>query len=99
MRTRKRRFALAVVLATLGSLGILSLEGYLPHTDDGCAVEVHCLACRAHLGAGVSLAPVLTLSAGLAAVGMLSPEAAGSVLDASIPAHSSRGPPPPSTTA
>jgi len=98
MRIRKPRLALAVVFATLGSLGMLSLEGYLPHTDDGCAVEVHCLACRAHLGAGVSLAPVLSLSTGLDAAGMLSPEAVGSVLDASIPAHSSRGPPP-STTA
>ena len=35
------------VLAGLSS--ILWLEGFGPHTDDGCRTEVHCLACRTAL--------------------------------------------------
>jgi hypothetical protein len=33
-------------LALLGLSATTVVLEYLPHTDDGCAVEVHCLACR-----------------------------------------------------
>jgi hypothetical protein len=33
-------------LALAAAVGLLLAEGFLPHTDDGCEVEVHCLACR-----------------------------------------------------
>lgn len=39
------RIAMGVLVALVG---LLSLADFLAHTDDGCAVEVHCLACRAH---------------------------------------------------
>jgi hypothetical protein len=35
---------------TLAFLGAVSYEGSFVHTDDGCQVEVHCLACRLALG-------------------------------------------------
>jgi hypothetical protein len=43
----RRRIGMGVLVALIGLLGFVDL---LPHTDDGCAVEVHCIACRAHLG-------------------------------------------------
>jgi hypothetical protein len=46
MRNRRRSsifvFAAVVVLLALG----LGAEQSFVHTDDGCAVEIHCLACR-----------------------------------------------------
>lgn len=36
-------------LALLVALGVLGLEQASVHTDDGCAVEIHCLACRVTL--------------------------------------------------
>ncbi len=43
----RRRIGMSVLVALIGLLG---LADFLPHTDDGCEVELHCIACRAHLG-------------------------------------------------
>lgn len=43
----RRRIGMGVLVALIGLLGFVD---FLSHTDDGCAVEVHCIACRAHLG-------------------------------------------------
>ena len=40
---------IASVLAARVCLG--GLADFLPHTDDGCAIETHCIACRAHISA------------------------------------------------
>jgi hypothetical protein len=46
------RFARVAMLALLAVL--VSMAGAFVHTDDGCAVEQHCRACRvAHASAGV----------------------------------------------
>src|SRR5687767_14548648 len=42
-RTRAFRF---VALALLLCAGLVAAQESLVHTDDGCAVEIHCLACR-----------------------------------------------------
>ena len=42
---RRRRSAAAAVILVL-ALFAGAMEGFLPHTDDGCATETHCLACR-----------------------------------------------------
>jgi len=54
MRRRHRPglFA-ALVLVLLASTGALLAEEALAHTDDGCQVEVHCLACRLALATSV----------------------------------------------
>ncbi len=57
----RRRIGMGVLVALIGLLGVAD---FLPHTDDGCAVEVHCLACRAHMGAVTDLAATLLLQAG-----------------------------------
>jgi hypothetical protein len=42
---RPRRIAFAV-LAALALCAGLFVESFAPHTDDGCIVETHCLACQ-----------------------------------------------------
>ena len=46
---------LAVATASVG-------DGFLVHTDDGCATETHCLTCRSVLArtADVALVPSIT---------------------------------------
>jgi hypothetical protein len=46
---RRRRSAAAAVILVL-ALFAGTMEGFLPHTDDGCATEIHCLTCRALQG-------------------------------------------------
>jgi hypothetical protein len=91
MRTPWRR--LSVVLVALAATGVLSFEGYLPHTDDGCAVETHCALCASHIGtAAVSHTPA-PVHVGLDVVGFVAPEGVGTTLEPAVPASASRGPP------
>jgi len=57
IRNRRRRVAslLAIVLLSVFSLALA--EDAFFHTDDGCAVERHCLSCRWHQGATAVSAP------------------------------------------
>jgi len=41
---RRNRLAFTL-LAALALCTGLFIESFVPHTDDGCAVETHCLAC------------------------------------------------------
>ena len=50
MRAGRRTLFLAALML-LVSFGALTLEESFVHTDDGCAVETHCLACRWAYGA------------------------------------------------
>jgi branched-subunit amino acid permease len=63
MRRRKvSSITILVALAALLSLGGLLFEESFVHTDDGCAVEVHCLACRLTLGGSAVLAASLDVA-------------------------------------
>ena len=95
MRTRsgRRRVArlLAAVLVSLFSLALA--EDAFVHTDDGCAVERHCLSCRWHQGAAAMSA---ALAAPLPAPepGALIERAHGRIrLEGSRPETPSRAPP------
>jgi hypothetical protein len=48
MRTMSRRhpWLWTIALLLLASLGVGAGQDAFAHTDDGCEVEVHCLACR-----------------------------------------------------
>lgn len=65
-RLKLSSITVLVALAALLSLGGALFEESFVHTDDGCAVEVHCLACRLTLGgsalpsASLDVAPVTT---------------------------------------
>lgn len=60
-RLLRLRIAMGVLVALIG---MLSFADFLSHTDDGCAVEVHCLACRAHLTTVTDLASLASHSMG-----------------------------------
>jgi hypothetical protein len=86
------RLLAAVSLVLLVCLGAAILENALVHTDDGCRVEVHCLACRWALSAVVDLAvapPVVRIEAIELVVSPPIRRAASAV--AAVP--ESRGPP------
>lgn len=43
---RRRTLFRCIALALLLCAGLVAAQESFVHTDDGCAVEVHCLACR-----------------------------------------------------
>ena len=97
MSSRRTRWPIlaTVALALLASLGLGLAGDALVHTDDGCAVEVHCLTCQRVAG---SIA-VLVLDLPLLAA----PELREPVRETAPPPpawaprrhDASRGPPPP----
>ena len=66
MFRRRRSVAAAVILVLALFAG--AMEGFLPHTDDGCATEIHCLACRAlHGGTALFVRSAVLLPVAVAA--------------------------------
>jgi len=92
MFERKRRSLVA--LAALASFtGILWLESFGTHTDDGCRTEVHRLACRTALvRPATAAAPVIAPPVLVALEPVVSPNVRPT-LDAVPAGHSPRGPP------
>jgi hypothetical protein len=94
MRRRSQRgfwpaIALLVLAALVGALG----ADFLPHTDDGCATEVHCVACRSALGRqGVTFTTAVTLTH-LHAVGTVVECAPSRIELVARDVAASRGPP------
>jgi hypothetical protein len=92
MRARRRTLLLAALML-LASFGALSLEQGFVHTDDGCAVETHCLACRWAYGATSVVAAQVALSAPVAAVELVTARSAAAPAAPAVLAAESRGPP------
>jgi hypothetical protein len=67
MRHSTRALALVALLALIG-LGTTLYDEAFVHTDDGCAVEVHCIACRLLLGGATVLPTVPILAAAIVAL-------------------------------
>jgi hypothetical protein len=92
MRTRRREAAARVALFVLLAFAT-GLLGAFIHTDDGCAVEQHCRACRvavASVGtppATASVLPVVRPAEAVVASGEARPRSAP------LASHSNRGPP------
>jgi len=91
---RRRRapwgFLVAVVLIAIGAA---QLESVAFHTDDGCQIEVHCLACRWHQGAVVVLAAPATAAAAHAPAETLAALPADQPADVRRTTTGSRAPP------
>jgi hypothetical protein len=83
----------AAVVALAGLLGLLWLEDFAPHTDDGCQVEVHCLACRASVERPSAVRARLDPTPALVALDTTTPLLAGSVADVFRAPRRTRGPP------
>ncbi len=71
MRSARARstYVVLAALALVASLGLASAEQAFLHTDDGCAVEIHCVACRLVLGSVVVTPARLTLEPRFTQVG------------------------------
>jgi len=82
-----------VALALVAVVGMGLVEGYLPHTDDGCKVEIHCLACRWAMASTAVSAPLSTPSLALELAGTIEGQTRGVPLEPSADRLSSRGPP------
>jgi hypothetical protein len=74
-------------------LATITADGFLPHTDDGCAVEVHCLACCASIGQAAVAAPAVALPAPGGVVGWIQTDAPRATPPADRTTNTSRGPP------
>ena len=54
-----RRWWIALAAVVLAALCVGLAEESFAHTDDGCPVETHCLACRLATGTVAVLAPAV----------------------------------------
>jgi hypothetical protein len=88
--TRWFSVAAAVLVA---ALGIAALDGFLPHTDDGCPVEVHCLVCQRAQGTTPVLPQVLLVTTSFVVVGSAVVAAATHPSSRTTPTAVPRGPP------
>ena len=62
MRRWSKRGTLAwVALAALVCVSAALLEESFVHTDDGCNVEIHCIACRLAAGGTAVVSPAIVL--------------------------------------
>jgi len=91
--SRRTTVATLVALALVTVVGMGLIEGYLPHTDDGCKVEIHCLACRWAMASTAVSAPLSAPSLALELTGTIDGQTRGEPLDRSADRPSSRGPP------
>ena len=72
---------------------VVAMAGAFVHTDDGCAVEQHCRACRvAHANAGAVPATAAPLPAIESAEALLAPSILASPANPLV-SDSNRGPP------
>jgi hypothetical protein len=60
--SRPTKARIFVALLALAGLTAALYEESFAHTDDGCTVEVHCVACRLLLGGATVLVTVPTLA-------------------------------------
>ena len=93
MKRRSSRAWVLVGFMVLLSMGALIAEESFVHTDDGCAVEVHCLACRLALGSTGVLALAIGLHTAIELVGYVGCERTPLARDGVTRVGRSRAPP------
>ena len=92
MLVTRRRPALASALIVMAAFAAGMVQEFY-HTDDGCPVEIHCLACqRVLMSTGVSDPPLTLVPSLEPALWVVAP-APASTPRADVPASPSRGPP------
>jgi hypothetical protein len=90
LRKRLKGTALLALLVFLGAFA----EAAFFHTDDGCAVEIHCLACRLVLGStAVAPQPAISVAPGLIDLGAAPQTPAPRAVESATRAVTTRGPP------
>jgi hypothetical protein len=72
MRSRSRFVLVAALLALLAFTGVVT-ETVFVHTDDGCEVEQHCIACRVAVGGLAVQGPVVHFASCLSSLDVVAP--------------------------
>jgi hypothetical protein len=90
---RLARWISTAWFALFGLATVSVAVDYLPHTDDGCAVEIHCLACRTSVSQTAATTTVLVLPSPSDFVEWLAKELPCSSLGGTVRVVNSRGPP------
>lgn len=93
LRRRRGRFTAATALLLAACFGFALIESVAVHTDDGCAVELHCFACHWAFASMSDAAHPITHGPVLERIGDVLALAAPLPTEAPAPAPSSRGPP------
>jgi len=90
-----RRWLAVAGLVALAAFGTAFAEATFVHTDDGCPIEVHCLACRWAVGTiGTAPPAVFALAATLVPVGDAPDTPRLAVTEPATEPSEARGPPP-----
>ena len=92
-RSTRRRTWAWIALAVLVCVSAALVEESYVHTDDGCSVEIHCVACRLAAGNTAVVSPAIVLAVAVQATAPVA-SAADSLLSEAAPRETpSRAPP------
>jgi len=87
-----RTLAWVAVAALLCVSAALVQESFV-HTDDGCAVEIHCTACRLVAGSTAVVSPAIVLPVAVRTTALVTVAADSSLCEAAPREAPSRAPP------
>jgi hypothetical protein len=92
-RSGRRRTWAWIALAVLVCVSAALVEESFVHTDDGCAVEIHCIACRLAAGSTAVVSPAIVLPAAMQTTAPVAAEGDSSRGEAAPRVAPSRAPP------
>jgi hypothetical protein len=92
VRRQARRFGWIALAAILCVSAAWAEESFV-HTDDGCAVEIHCLACRLAVGTTAVIGAAATVPAVVQTIAPVGAEAGSKPREAAPREAPSRAPP------
>lgn len=92
MRSRSGFVVVAALLALVAVAGVAT-EAVFVHTDDGCAVEQHCTACRVAIGGVAVEGSPISLAASLDKAEAVAPAVLPAPREDVAPDAPSRAPP------
>jgi hypothetical protein len=92
-RSSGRRTWAWIALAVLVCVSAALAEESFVHTDDGCSVEIHCIACRLAAGSTAVVSPAIVLPVDVQTTALVAAEADSSLCEAAPHQAPSRAPP------
>jgi hypothetical protein len=92
-RSSRRRTWAWIALAVLVCVSAALAEESFVHTDDGCSVEIHCIACRLVVGGTAVVSPAIVLPVDVQTTAPVAAEADSSLCEAAPHEAPSRAPP------
>jgi len=92
-RSNRSRTWAWIAIAVLVCVGAALAEESFVHTDDGCSVEIHCIACRLAAGSTAVISPAIVLPVAVQTTAPVAVEADSSLCEAAPHDAPSRAPP------